>query len=131
MHHSFKKFFLVVVVLVFLLLFFLFDARLGGFPQCPFYLLTGWFCPGCGSQRAISALVHGDVFQALRYNTLMMMFLPLLLYSAFVKFKYDGVQKIKLLYSPVFVKIILMVVVSFWIFRNIPVFPFSILAPIN
>ena len=131
MHHSFKKFFLVVVVLVFLLLFFLFDARLGGFPQCPFYLLTGWFCPGCGSQRAISALVHGDIFQALRYNTLMMMFLPLLLYSAFVKFKYDGVQKIKLLYSPVFVKIILMVVVSFWIFRNIPVFPFSILAPIN
>ena len=131
MHQSFKKFFLVVIVLILLLLFFLFDARLGGFPQCPFYLLTGWFCPGCGSQRAISALVHGDVFQALRYNTLMMMFLPLLLYSAFVKFKYDGVQKIKLLYSPVFVKIILMVVVSFWIFRNIPVFPFSILAPIN
>jgi len=131
MNQSFKKYFLVVVALICLLTFYLFDARLGGFPQCPFYLLTGWYCPGCGSQRAFSALVHGDILHAMRYNILMMMFLPLLLYSAFMHFKYNGIQKIKLWYSPVFVKLVLITVVSFWIFRNISIFPFSFLAPVK
>ena len=33
-------------------------------PGCPFLGLTGWFCPGCGSSRAIRALVSGDVARA-------------------------------------------------------------------
>ena len=36
----------------------LFDpATSGVFPPCPLHYLTGWYCPGCGSLRAIHQLV--------------------------------------------------------------------------
>jgi len=47
------------------------------YPQCPFYALTGIHCPGCGSTRALAALLHGNVTQALRYNRLFVELLPL------------------------------------------------------
>src|SRR5690606_2629375 len=36
------------------------DPATGILPSCPFYTLTHWYCPGCGSQRALHALLHGD-----------------------------------------------------------------------
>lgn len=129
MRSGLKKILLVVAVVALLLVYFFFDARKGGFPECPFHLLTGWYCPGCGSQRALSALLHGHVFEAMHNNILMILFLPLLLYSAFLNLRYS--QKMKLWYNPIFVKIILATVVCFWIIRNIPHYPFSIIAPLN
>jgi hypothetical protein len=126
-----KKVFLVIAVLVLLLIYFFFDARKGRFPECPFHLLTGWYCPGCGSQRALSSLLHGNVLEAMHNNILMVLFLPLLCYSAFVSLRYAGPQKMKLWYDPLFVKIIFVAVVCFWVFRNIPTYPFSIMAPLN
>ena len=32
----------------------------GHYPTCPWLALTGTYCPGCGSLRAIHALAHGD-----------------------------------------------------------------------
>lgn len=37
-------------------------------PKCPFKLITGLNCPGCGIQRAIHALLHGEIKEALHYN---------------------------------------------------------------
>lgn len=37
-------------------------------PKCPFKIITGLQCPGCGGQRAIYALLHGHVKEALHYN---------------------------------------------------------------
>jgi len=124
-----KPIFLFLAILLGLVFVFTFDARKGGFPQCPFFLLTGWYCPGCGSQRALSALVHGDFFEAIGYNVLMMLFLPVLLYSTFIDVRYTGSRKLQLWYNPIFVKIVLIIVICFWLFRNIPVYPFSLLAP--
>jgi hypothetical protein len=42
----------------------------GHYPTCPFLAVTGWFCPGCGSLRAIHALAHGDLREALARNPL-------------------------------------------------------------
>ena len=47
------------------------------FPRCPFLMLTGLKCPGCGTQRAIHALLHGDVLSALRFNALLPVIIPL------------------------------------------------------
>ena len=33
---------------------------------CPFYALTGWYCPLCGGQRLALALSHGDLLLLLR-----------------------------------------------------------------
>lgn len=38
------------------------------FPRCTFKLLTGWDCPGCGSTRALHALLHGHVADAWNAN---------------------------------------------------------------
>jgi hypothetical protein len=51
----------------------------GHYPTCPFLALTGWFCPGCGSLRALHALVHGDVREALARNPLVVITAPVLL----------------------------------------------------
>ena len=49
------------------------------FPPCPSHWLTGYNCPGCGSQRAVHCLLHGDVAQAFRYNALMVVSVPIVL----------------------------------------------------
>jgi hypothetical protein len=48
---------------------FAFDpATTAWFPGCPFRAVTGWNCPGCGSLRALHALLHLDLVAALRAN---------------------------------------------------------------
>lgn len=42
----------------------------GHYPTCPFLFLTGLYCPGCGSLRAVHALAHGDVATAVDRNVL-------------------------------------------------------------
>jgi Protein of unknown function (DUF2752) len=44
----------------------------GFYPRCPVYALTGWQCPGCGMTRALDALLHGHVVEALRWNPLVL-----------------------------------------------------------
>jgi hypothetical protein len=51
----------------------------GHYPTCPFLAATGWFCPGCGSLRALQALAHGDVAAAMARNPLMVLTVPALL----------------------------------------------------
>ncbi len=46
-------------------------------PKCIFKLLTGYDCPGCGSQRAIHAFLNGHVWEGIQYNYLLV---PALLY---------------------------------------------------
>lgn len=45
---------------------------------CTFYKETGWLCPGCGGQRALQALLHGNVLEALQYNGMIIIYFPLL-----------------------------------------------------
>ena len=60
-----------------LLLFYLFNpADAGFFPPCPFRLVTGLLCPGCGSQRAVHALLHGEVGAAFLLNPMMVVAIP-------------------------------------------------------
>jgi hypothetical protein len=37
-------------------------------PPCPWHTWTGWPCPGCGTTRALSSLLHADVLSALAFN---------------------------------------------------------------
>ena len=37
-------------------------------PPCWFHLITGYFCPGCGGTRAVRALFHGQLLQAVRFH---------------------------------------------------------------
>ena len=41
-----------------------------GVTVCPFALITGVACPGCGMTRAASSLIRGDLTNALGYHPL-------------------------------------------------------------
>lgn len=61
------------------LLYFFNPLTAGFFPPCLFHRLTGLECIGCGSTRAVHALVHGEVVQAFWLNPLVISALPLLI----------------------------------------------------
>jgi hypothetical protein len=50
------------------------------YPQCWFYNATGIYCAGCGSTRALHALLHGRILTALHDNALFVSALPVLLF---------------------------------------------------
>ncbi len=121
-------------ICVILLYYFVYPLYGQYFPKCIFHSSTGFYCPGCGTQRAVVSLLHGDILAALRNNLLAMIALPFLLFSAVIFClnifnKKQLTQKI--FYSPLFVKIVLIGVVLFGVLRNIPAYPLSLLAPIE
>jgi len=53
------------------------------YPSCPIQEYLHIDCPGCGATRALSALLHGDLVDALRLNALFVLLLPFGLGTAF------------------------------------------------
>jgi len=101
--------------------------------QCGLYKLTGYLCPGCGGQRAFHHLLHGHIFAALRSNAVFILGLPFLLYLYFVCIKVYIFKESKYLnsfaFSSTFGYSILIILLVFFIIRNIPVTPFTYLIP--
>jgi hypothetical protein len=103
-------------------------GKTGFFPACPFRMLTGFTCPGCGSTRGLHRLLHGDIVSALEFNPLMVLSLPFLLY-ALVRYTAAAVSGRPLQRHNLDAKYIWMlfgVIMSFWIFRNTRFYPFPI-----
>jgi len=51
-------------------------AGQGFFPRCWLFQTTGLRCPGCGATRALHALLHGNLTEAIRLNALLVLALP-------------------------------------------------------
>ena len=49
------------------------------YPQCPVFRYLHVYCPGCGATRALAALLHLRIAEALHYNALVVLLLPVLL----------------------------------------------------
>ena len=92
---------------------------------CPFYTLTGFYCPGCGITRLLFSLIHLDFYQAFRYNPLV--FILLILGMTYWLFKLI-LKKFNInLVIPDFVwYILLFIVIIYGIMRNIPFFSYLI-----
>ena len=90
------------------------------FPVCPSFALTGLYCPGCGTTRALHALLHGDFARAASMNVAVFVTLPLLALLMAVP---------RLRYHRGFSIAILICVVLYGVLRNVPIYPFSLLAP--
>ena len=112
-----------------LLLYFFVEPKNGILPKCFFHELTGLYCPGCGVQRSFHALLNGHILTAIDYNLLFILFLPLIIYFILAFALNKKHPSSSFIYKPVFSFTVVIVVVSFWVLRNIPVIPFSWLAP--
>lgn len=83
-------------------------------PLCPFHELTGLWCPLCGGLRAAYALTRLDVSGALRYNAVLVLALPLLLF-----FWWDWLRRDRRLPRAALVAL-WVVALAFTITRNLP-----------
>jgi hypothetical protein len=101
-------------------------GRSGFFPLCPFRFLTGLTCPGCGTTRALHELFHGHLLAAFMLNPLLLLALPFLLF-AFLRYSAIALQgrvpRHNALPAP-YIYAIFFVIAGFWIFRNMPFYPF-------
>ncbi len=103
------------------------------FPTCPFYKFTGFFCPGCGSQRALHFILTGNIKAALASNILLVIFLPFLIIYYVVEainfFRQKSTIKIGLIHKTWFIYSIAGVIIIFWIVRNLSFDTAQVLAP--
>jgi hypothetical protein len=90
------------------------------FPPCPLHSLTGLYCPGCGSLRATHLLLHGNFTGAFDMNPLMVLSLPILGLL---------VLRPRLAYLRWMPWAAFTVLIAYGIARNIPMWPFTLLAP--
>lgn len=99
------------------------------FPSCVFHHWTGIFCPGCGTTRALHALLTGHPVEALSQNPLAVVALPFLTYAAgwWLAQPWAGDRLPAPELHPSIARLVLPLVVGFWILRNIP--GMSFLAP--
>jgi len=122
---TYLKWFLgAAFILALIIVYYNFNPSYAGFfPQCPFWKATGFLCPGCGSQRAIHSLLNMDLLNALSFNPLLVISLPLIILgfaldlfkekSEFLKNTHRIAMGQTSVYSMV------AVIIVFWIVRNL------------
>lgn len=90
------------------------------FPKCPFLVLTGLECPGCGSQRAVHSLLHLDIVSAFRYNALLVVSIPAVMVYLYAEINRKRKPALyATLHKGIVIWSIFAIVVIWWIARNL------------
>jgi len=113
------------------LFFFLDPEEQRLFPKCVFHSVTGYYCPGCGSQRAIYSLLHLNIPGVVSNNFLFLPGMIVVIYGVVLpavnrKFGVNYPNFLYYKWTPLW---ILIIVILFAVLRNLPWYPFSLLAP--
>jgi hypothetical protein len=102
-------------------------------PHCMMHRLTGLDCPGCGGTRAFFALSRGDLLQSIRYNPwALILMIGLGIWG--IKRAIRAVAPSHPLGIPLKMRSdtlwsILGLLILFGVLRNLPWWPFTLLAP--
>jgi hypothetical protein len=93
------------------------------FPKCPVKSLTHYDCPGCGSQRAVHALLNFEFREAFRQNALLVLALPYLALGVVLNVMKAPSEKMlrwrNVLFGHHATLIILVIVIGFAVLRNV------------
>ena len=108
-----------------------FDPNVAGsiFPPCLFHELTGFYCVGCGMTRMLHALAHFDLPRAFAMNPLAMAMLSLSPLLGAWKLGWQPKVLRPLIVTLAEPKFWLVLLPLYWIARNLPWWPFTLLAP--
>ena len=85
-------------------------------------MLTGLYCPACGTGRACKALINGDFAEAFMYNPfLFLIVLPFAVYMGVIYLRRLITKRWvpSALSSPNAPVRVLIIIVGVWIFRNV------------
>jgi hypothetical protein len=101
-------------------------ASATGYPACPFRMITGLQCPGCGTLRGLHQLLHGHPLATFKLNPLLLVTLPFLLFALFIATRSAllGRREKRFFVPANFIWAFLGLVLFFWIFRNTSLYPF-------
>lgn len=90
----------------------------GLFPPCLWRAATGWLCPGCGSARALHALVHGRLGDAFSSNPLTIAAIPVIGINFVNPF---GIVQDVMTYriKPLHIRMFAAAIVGFGVLRNL------------
>ena len=102
------------------------------YPRCYFHYFTGLHCPGCGLTRAVHALLNGRIEQAFAYNAVALIVLPFVVWSLARSSRPAKCRlsaKTRPSASVVWNRLLLGAVLLYWVVRNLPWYPFTLLAP--
>ena len=77
----------IIAFAAILFFYFIFDPwEAQWMPQCVFHKVTGLQCMGCGAQRMLHSLLHGDIESAFHANAFLLISLPFLVFLLWVEF---------------------------------------------
>ena len=100
---------------------------------CKIKQWTGWYCPGCGGTRCAEEITLGNWLTAMAYNPLLMTGFILFMAASFhliIRITVMGKQAPKLPnISGPWIWLCIAGTALFTILRNIPSYPFTLLAP--
>ncbi|WP_234983454.1 DUF2752 domain-containing protein [Demequina sp. NBRC 110053] len=98
------------------------DPHEGGhYPTCPSLLVTGLYCPGCGSLRAIHDAANGDLAGAWDMNPFAVIVAPWLVWRWVAWVLAASGRPVRRRPAPAWALYVLAgAVVLYWIARNIP-----------
>lgn len=88
------------------------------YPTCPFLAVTGCYCPGCGSLRALHQITRGYVATAFGLNPLLVLSLP---FASQISPAFRGLPLRTFFVRPLLIWSLLGVIILYWIIRNVPV----------
>jgi hypothetical protein len=95
----------------------------GSWGFCPWLVLTGTSCPGCGGLRAVNDLTRGDLAAAASSNLLFVASLPVLagLWARWLGQRWAGVRRpLPQPAAGVAAAVAVVLAVVFWVVRNLP-----------
>lgn len=101
------------------------------YPKCHFYQFTGLHCPGCGTGRAAHFALNGQLLTAARLNIFAVIALPIIAILTIRRTLAEAFgHKVRRRVIPAWsIWLLFAAIMLFWILRNIPVYPFTLLAP--
>ncbi|MFV0305203.1 MAG: DUF2752 domain-containing protein [Moheibacter sp.] len=127
-----------ILILLAVFLFYLYSHNPSNkenfYASCTFKSVTGLDCPGCGGQRSVHHLLHFDIVQAFRFNAFFVLALPYILLLIFheVRLFFWKIPKPKnFLTSNKMLWIFVVAILLFGLIRNLPYYPFTLLATPN
>ena len=90
------------------------------FPKCMFFQLTGWKCPGCGSQRALHQLLRLNLSGAFHYNAMLVICIPIVLFYGSAELFGERFPRLQALSrSGILSWSVFTLFIAWWILRNI------------
>lgn len=100
-----------IVSIIGLVFLYLYNPQdIPNFPRCPFFALTGYKCPGCGTLRAIHSLLHFRVVAAFKLNPFLFFSIPVVVGMLISR---------RFALNVTIGKSFLAITIGYWILRNI------------